>query len=406
MDYALPLSVFYRQVLGYVDWTAADAARVVAAHPIVAPTFPALVDDFYDAIQRHVFTSRIITGGPAQIARLKSTLRQWLSSLFGGCYDLAFAESRWSVGLKHVEIGLHQAYALAALARLRSGIVRSLMAASSLRGGDLAETITAVNKLLDIDAAIIDFAYQQAHAGRLRQEAMIRVQQAERLASIGQMVTGLAHESRNALQRSHACLEALMLYIDDRPEAMVQAERIQKALDRLHVLYEEVRNYAAPIKLDSEPTDLAQLLKSAWGNLEPRRAIAHREVSCEFDGQAPCMANVDRHRLDQVFTNLFQNALDACGERGAIRCSIRQEDGESCSVVVEDSGSGISEPMRSKVFEPFFTTKAKGTGLGLAITQRIVDAHGGTIHVVPSDLGGAAFVLTIPCLSTGVHEAS
>ena len=95
--------------------------------------------------------------------------------------------------------------------------------------------------------------------------------QAERLAAIGEMVAGLAHESRNALQRSQACLEMLALAVRDRPEALDLIDRIQKAQDHLHHLYEDVRSYAAPIKLDRVPCDLRTVWREAWAHLEPAR---------------------------------------------------------------------------------------------------------------------------------------
>ena len=101
-------------------------------------------------------------------------------------------------------------------------------------------------------------------------EAQQRALQAERLAAIGQMVTGLAHESRNALQRSQACLEMLVLNVGNRPEALDLITGIQEAQDDLHRLYEEVRNYASPIRLDRRPCCLSEVLREAWVHLEPQ----------------------------------------------------------------------------------------------------------------------------------------
>lgn len=105
-----------------------------------------------------------------------------------------------------------------------------------------------------------------------RKVAEERALQSERLAAIGQTVTGLAHESRNAFQRSQACLELLALELEDRPEELELVSRIQRALDHLHRLYEEVRDYAAPIKLDRQLCDLAHLWRDAWSHLEVSRA--------------------------------------------------------------------------------------------------------------------------------------
>jgi C4-dicarboxylate-specific signal transduction histidine kinase len=206
----------------------------------------------------------------------------------------------------------------------------------------LCATVIAVNKLLDMDAAIIDFAYQQAFGKLLQESAVAKVQQSERLAALGQMVTGLAHESRNVLQRSHACLEALLQDIEDRPEALKQAHRIQNALDKLHILYEEVRNYAAPINLDREPVDLVRLASTAWYNLETRwrDQATTFAVNCEHPNDAKIIG--DRHRLDQVLSNLLQNSIDAAGQNGAICCTISRSRGESTS-----AGWAFGAPVRT-----------------------------------------------------------
>ena len=141
-------------------------------------------------------------------------------------------------------------------------------------------------------------------------QAQQRALQAERLAAIGQVVAGLAHESRNALQRSQACLEMLALAVRDRPDALALIDRLQKAQDHLHLLYEDVRGYAAPIVLDRRPCDLAVVWREAWAHLEPARKAKDatlRETTQGID--LHCVA--DAFRLGQVFHNIFDNALAA-----------------------------------------------------------------------------------------------
>lgn len=391
------ISVFFQRIRSYVGWTEEDARQVKMAWPQIAPLVPGFAEDFYQTIMNHEFTAKVVTGGQPQVERLKVTLAKWVASLFVGKYDDEYALTRWRVGNRHVEIGLNQAYAMAALTRLRIGITRGLCETSTQSQHELCATVIAVNKLLDMDAAIIDFAYQQAFGKLLQESAAAKVQQSERLAAIGQMVTGLAHESRNVLQRSHACLEALLQDIGDRPEALKQAHRIQNALDRLHILYEEVRNYAAPINLDREPVDLVRLTSTAWYNLETRWRDQRTTLAVKCEYPADAMIIGDRHRLDQVLTNLLQNAIDAAGQNGAICCTIsRSEDNTSCRMVLEDNGPGISHDRIARVFDPFFTTKTKGTGLGLAITKRIIEAHHGRIQIERSELGGAKMTIELP----------
>ena len=121
-------------------------------------------------------------------------------------------------------------------------------------------------------------------------QAQERALQSERLAAIGQMVTGLAHESRNALQRSQACLEMLALAVRDRPEALDLIERLQKAQDHLHHLYEDVRGYAAPIKLDKSPLRPARRSGARPGPTSSRPARASRPSCAKWSTASTCAA--------------------------------------------------------------------------------------------------------------------
>jgi signal transduction histidine kinase len=222
--------------------------------------------------------------------------------------------------------------------------------------------------------------------------------QGERLAAIGQMMTGLAHESGNALARSRSCLELLAWEVEGRPEALQLIQGIQKAQDHLQQLYEEVRGYAAPIKLERDLWDVGRIWRQAWENLRlarQGRAAVLREEADNVD--LHCV--VDPFRLEQVFRNLFDNALAACSDPAEItvRCADRALDGRpALEVSVRDNGPGLGPEQRQRIFEPFYTTKTKGTGLGMAIVQRIVEAHGGRIAVGSGLARGAEIVLTLP----------
>jgi PAS domain S-box-containing protein len=229
-------------------------------------------------------------------------------------------------------------------------------------------------------------------------QAQERTLQAERLAAIGQMVTGLAHESGNALARSQACLEMLSMEVEDRPEALNLIGRIQKAQNHLQQLYGEVRNYAAPLKLDRQQHSVRAVWRQAWANLANHRQgrdVTFRE-ECEGVDLA-CL--VDSFRLEQVFRNILENALAACADPVAITvsCTAAQLDGQpALRVAVRDNGPGLNAEQRQRIFEPFFTTKTKGTGLGMAIAQRIVEAHGGKIALGTPAGSGAEIQLLLP----------
>jgi PAS domain S-box-containing protein len=234
-------------------------------------------------------------------------------------------------------------------------------------------------------------------------QAQQRALQAERLAAIGQVVAGLAHESRNALQRSQACLEMLALAVHDRPDALALIARLQKAQDHLHLLYEDVRGYAAPIVLDRRPCDLAAVWREAWAHLESPRKAKQASFREAIRSGVDLRCVGDAFRLSQVFHNIFDNALAAGHPPVAVEVqadAAELEGQPALEVLVRDDGPGLDPQQRQKVFDPFFTTKAKGTGLGMAIARRIVEAHGGQIAVGngagAGDAPGAVFVITLP----------
>jgi signal transduction histidine kinase len=231
-------------------------------------------------------------------------------------------------------------------------------------------------------------------------EAERKAVQAQRLAVIGQMMTGLAHESRNALQRSLACLEMLEMEVGDRPEAIDLVKRVRRAQEQLHNLLEEVRNYAAPMNLERQSCSLRDVWREAWEQTALSRKGRDAELTEGIQEAVVC--NVDRFRLGQVFRNIFENALAACRDpaRISITCAATNENDPasapaSVRILIRDNGPGLTAEQRRRIFEPFFTTKPRGTGLGMAIAQRIVESHGGSISVEDVD-AGAAILLALP----------
>ena len=228
--------------------------------------------------------------------------------------------------------------------------------------------------------------------------ANARLLQSERLAAIGQMMTGLVHESRNALQRSDACLEMLSLNLEGQQDSLDLVARVQKAQKKLHELFEEVRNYAAPIKLQRADHDLREVLEVTWESLVWTRQGRTVSVNLPKSGSPP-RCSVDASRLEQVFRNIFENSLAACAD--PVRIDIawkptKLDSRPAWQLSIADNGPGMTPEQRQKIFEPFFTTKPTGTGLGMAISKRIIDEHDGTIAVSDTHSEGTEIVITLP----------
>jgi hypothetical protein len=230
------------------------------------------------------------------------------------------------------------------------------------------------------------------------QEAQQQALRLERLAAIGQVSAGLAHESRNALQRGQACLERLRWKLQGQPEALDLLGRAQQAQHDLVRLYEDVREYAAPVKVAPAWCDLAAVWRQAWAEVLALMPGRDARLEEQTAGEGPtCQA--DGFRLGQVFRNLFENSLAASPGRVCVTvsCGPAELGGRpAVRVSVRDDGPGLTEEQRRRVFEPFFTTKVKGTGLGLAIVKRIVEAHGGAVALGEAPGSGAEIVFTLP----------
>jgi two-component system, LuxR family, sensor kinase FixL len=232
--------------------------------------------------------------------------------------------------------------------------------------------------------------------------AQQRLIQSERLTAIGQMMTGLAHESRNALQRSRACLDMLELDLQSSPDQHDLVKRTRSALVELQVLYEEVRSYAAPIQLERSRQHIPELCEETWLNLREQWQSRNIDLVSSCDASPP--VSCDKQRICQVLRNIFENsfAVSPNGSSIFVECRTIQRDQSSfAQISITDQGPGLNEEQRLRIFEPFYTTKTRGTGLGMAICHRIVDSHGGRIFVgtrkeSDNEKTGAVIVVELP----------
>jgi len=222
--------------------------------------------------------------------------------------------------------------------------------------------------------------------------------QSERLAAIGEAMTGLTHESRNALSRSQANLRRLARRLKDQPQLVELIEGALVAQDDVRRLFDEVRQYASPRDPHFAPKDVGQLVREAWEQLALERES--RAARLEEETPAPELScEVDEFAIRQVFLNVLENALAA--SKDPVQVSVRYTTASlsgrpALCIAIRDNGPGLTPEQSARVFDAFYTTKMHGTGLGLAIARRSVERHGGTITVASGDGPGAEFLITIP----------
>jgi signal transduction histidine kinase len=236
-----------------------------------------------------------------------------------------------------------------------------------------------------------------AEANRSLKQAQEEARRAERLAALGQLSAGLAHEIRNPLGVIKGSAELLTQKLGAAdPLAQELAGYIYTEVNRVSALVSRFLDFARPSQLDLGPVDLTALVERCLKTVSEQGACARVKIQREFAPALP-QVMVDQDLCDQVFTNLFMNACEAMGEQGGeLKVRIRPMEGNAVAVEVEDSGPGVPPEMKEQIFNPFVTTKKTGVGLGLAIVSKIVDAHGGSVKLVSPPNQGACFRVTFP----------
>ena len=248
----------------------------------------------------------------------------------------------------------------------------------------------SASRVADKDGAPLGLliAFQDLTEYKALEEQLNR---ADRLAAVGRLASGLAHEIRNPLASISGSVQLLLEDEKVSNEDRHLMNIVVKEADRLSLLLSDFLNFARPSVLQLEKIDMSALvdelivLVNASGQFQG--------VTIEKKCQGPAQMIVDPQKMNQVLWDLMINAGDAAKPDGRIRIEINGAQGE---IVIEDSGAGITDEDQEKLFEPFYTTKDKGTGLGLANVYANIEAHQGRIYVEPGDLGGARFIIELP----------
>ncbi|MFW6051686.1 MAG: sensor histidine kinase [Myxococcota bacterium] len=379
------------EVAGFLEFTDHDAQLLAALGPLVRPRFYPIVDRFYDAIRESPGASSAITGGEAQIERLKGTLREWLGGIVGGVYDRAYLERRSRIGRMHVRVGLDQRYMFSAMNILREGLHRAFDEALDERGDAgwppkrRRDAHAAIDKICDMELAIMLETYREDYVARIRTT--------ERLATLGQLAASIGHELRNPLAVVETSLHLLGRQVQDNPKAERHLGRIGDQVVLCGTIIGDLLEMARDRAPDRQPTDLRAVVRQAVEGLPGKEGVV---FELDLPEDLPTV-EVDQSQIHQVVVNLAMNAVQAVkpGGGGFVWLRARTEDGR-VRLVVEDDGPGLTPEVQARLFEPLFTTRSKGIGLGLALCRRIVEKHGGAIEGRNRAEGGAAFEVTLP----------
>jgi signal transduction histidine kinase len=231
-----------------------------------------------------------------------------------------------------------------------------------------------------------------------------QLRHSERLASLGRLVAGVAHEVRNPLATIRLRVQMCRR---DATEAKIKESCFiaLEEIERLNGIVNRLLNFARPIQLELEPVDLRSLVRERVHSFE-EFALSHRVQLMTNLPSRNFLTLVDKDRMAQVFDNIIQNALEAMSDQGGTLSVTlashpkKNEKGAGVCVEFQDTGKGMNSSVVGHVFDPFFTTKPSGTGLGLSISHELVRAHGGEIKIESQEGRGTNVRVTIPSSNT------
>ena len=387
------LFVRYQELQRYADWTESDTRWILAIASRLEPAFDIVVTDFYDEIEHHQATRILLSGGESQVQRLKLSLLAWLRDLCSGVYDEGYVTRRWRVGLRHAEIGLDQVYCNMAMARVRSGLIGALARGWDRGSQDLQSAILAVNKLLDLDLAIIEDAYQT--------ERLARQQNIERLAGLGQVAAGIAHELLNPLNVIKTSVYFLNHAVDSPTEKRTEHfRRIERQVELADGVIRTLADFARMPAPQPRPFSMASCMLEVLNHTALPETV---EVTVVGLDSLPAVA-ADAAQIQIVLSNLLRNASEAMSGRGLLTITGRMEE-SFVEIDVADAGPGIPADQIAQVMDPFFTTKPRGLGLGLAISRRIVQSNQGELRVTSEPGSGSTFTVRLRSAAAPAHEA-
>jgi signal transduction histidine kinase len=404
--------------LGFLDLGPADLERLAVLQPMLEKHAAGLVDSFYHHLLSFSSTRRLLVD-PGVRERLMSAQREYLLSLASTTIDASYLEQRRLIGEVHERIGLEPRWYLGAYALYLSLLVPLVHEVHPHDPIEAARTVVSLQKRLFLDAQIamevyIDLQQQQLQyfTGELAKESRRlarnfedqkvelkltekRARVAEELASVATLVAGLAHEIGTPMGVIQGHANQLESAVSDE-DAKWRLRTIQEQVGRISKIIQTLLNMARPGKSQHVLVSLESVIETTLAFLTEKFSRRGIEIQCEIDSSPSVLG--DPERLQQLFLNLFMNAVDAMPEGGRLRIRLETTADDEIEIAVADDGQGIPERDLPRIFEPFFTSKEAGTGngLGLMVAKGIVKDHGGSMKVKSEQGRGTEFQILLP----------
>jgi signal transduction histidine kinase len=406
----------------YVGFTAEDSSLLRAVGPRMEPHLLGMAERFYEQIVSHPNAAQVLTGGQAEIDRLKQTLQRWARQLFQGPHDEEYAHDRSRIGIRHVKIGVPQRYVISSMGLVRDHLQEAL--ALELRSDPtrLEKTKRALDRILNLDLNLICDSYFQESI-RVLSDLNRRLEQANfELAELSRVKTEFlattSHELRTPL---NSILGFSRLILDGLCETREEERELQRDVLRsaehlltiVNDILDIARIEAGKLRLVFEPVDLRPIINEAKSVIAVQ--AAHKHLTVIDETQSLPLVTGDRVRVKQVLINLVSNAVKFT-DQGWITLRAREYPEQGyLEVEVQDTGVGIPPEKQRHLFEKFrqidssFTRQHGGSGLGLSICRRMVEMMGGRIRLFSAGPGcGTTVTFSLPlCRKTQdpVHVA-
>lgn len=380
--------------LTYAGIDDSDVEALRSVKSLIESHADEFIDRFYAHLQAFEGTRAFVTD-PAVLKRLLDAQRRYLLSLFDAQFDADYFEQRCHIGHTHFRIGLDFKWYVGAYGLYLGFFVPLFEAHFASEPARLQALQAAYRKVLLMDMSIVLEAFHQRDKAAL-ETAKNQVLHQEKLATVGLLVSGLAHEIGNPLASIQAICDIQLRKNIDPPIAE-KFTRIRAQVVRIVNIVGQLISYARPAPAVWTQVNINEAIEAALEIATLSRRAKTVEIKLNLDKSLPRIDALS-DQLSQVFLNLFLNALDAVGDQGGRLEIATSMQNESISVKVKDNGCGIAQENLNKIFEPFFSTKdvGKGTGLGLHVSLSIVDRHSGTIQVKSEPGQGTVFTIVLP----------